>query len=178
MAVAGGTKPQRDWLIPCLAWRYQVRNDYGSLDTTLRAGAKDRDDLQGANRTLLLDVDALEDAGVWQWAKDRVTGPLRSVFRDPTFRAAQLAPEAGEVLSRMKAQGTTPAPMARLFRYLCHDSYAGFRPFDAVRPLGNDIIPGSWEAQGYLRYRRRYEGTDRQITRIDRTQQDAVEAVG
>jgi hypothetical protein len=68
--------------------------------------------------------------------------------------------------------------MARLFRYLCHDSYAGFRPFDAVRPLGIDIIPGSWEAQGYLRYRRRYEGNDRQITRIDRAQQNVVEAVG
>jgi hypothetical protein len=178
MAMAGGARRQRDWLIPCLAWRYQVRNDYGSLDTTLRASPKDRDDLQGANRTLLLDIDALEDAGSWQRTKDRMTEPLRSVFDDPMSRATQLAPEAGEVLSRMKAQGTTPTPMARLFRYLCHDSYAGFRPFDAVRPLGIDIIPGSWEAQGYLRYRRRYEGNDRQLTRIDRASQNAVEAVG
>jgi hypothetical protein len=56
-----------------------------------------------------------------------------------------------------------------MFMNLCHDSYGGFRPFDAVKPLGFDILPGSWEAEGYLRYRNRYEGDSRRLASIEST---------
>jgi Uncharacterized alpha/beta hydrolase domain (DUF2235) len=167
MSAAGGAKPLREWLAPYLAWRYQVRDRYASLATTRRASAQDRDDLQGANRTLLLDIDAVENAGLWQAIKDQVKGPLRLIFGDRTQRAAQLARESSAVLSGMKSQASLDAAAARMFMYLCHDSYAGFRPFDEVKPLGWDILPGSWEAEGYLRYRRRYEGDDRKLTKLE-----------
>ncbi|TAK73267.1 MAG: hypothetical protein EPO12_22650, partial [Aquabacterium sp.] len=58
-----------------------------------------------------------------------------------------------------------------------HDSYAGFRPFDQLNILGWDPVPGSWESEGYFRWRRRYEGSDTRYTRNDRTlDQDRIVA--
>ena len=39
--------------------------------------------------------------------------------------------------------------------------------------LGFDVLPGSWEPEGYLRWRRRFEGDDRQLVRFQ--QKDAAE---
>jgi hypothetical protein len=167
MADATAAKPLRDWLLPYLAWRYQIRNSYGNLVSTVRASSKDRDDMVGANRTLLLDIDAVENAGLWQSFKDGLKGPLGPIFGTRSQRAAQLASEAPAVLARMKASDWVIGAHGAMFAFLVHDSYAGFRPFDQLRVLGFDVLPGSWEAQGYLRYRRRYEGGDRQLTRLE-----------
>jgi Uncharacterized alpha/beta hydrolase domain (DUF2235) len=174
MAVAGSSKPLRDWLTPYLAWRYQVRDHYRNFATTLRANAKDRDDLQGANLTLLADIDAVENDGAWQFIKDQLKGPLGTIFGTRTQRASKLAHEAPKLLTRMKTHAPTDAACERIFKYLCHDSYAGFRPFDALQVLGYDVLNvGSWEAQGYLRYRRRYEGDDSKLTQLNTPQAES-----
>jgi len=160
MALGEGAKPLREWLLPYLAWRYQVRERYGRLVTTSRATASDQDDLRGANETLLRDIAALEAA--------QGKGISNYVYAAANEqRLEHLAPEAGKVLKRIKALTPVAEAAARMFMFLCHDSYAGFRPFDGFKIKGFDPIPGSWELEGYLRYRRRYEGDSRQLTRLE-----------
>ncbi len=163
-AVAGGEKSFREWLIPYLAWRYQVRDTYAQLSTTKRSKPVDKDDLTGANNTFLLDIQAVEKAGFGRAVYDGIInglkGPLKVLFgKTPSERFAKLAPEATTLLARLKAHPAVDPAMARMFQYLCHDSYAGFKPFDK-EIMGLDMIPGSWEAEGYLRYRRSYQGND------------------
>lgn len=160
MALGAGARPLREWLVPYLTWHYQVRERYGRLVTTERAGASDQDDLRGANQSLLRDVAALEAAQGKGISNYFYTAANQQ-------RLAHLAPEAGEVLKRIKAHPPLAEAAARMFMYLCHDSYAGFRPFDEFKVKGFDVIPGSWELEGYLRYRRRYEGDSRQLTRLE-----------
>ena len=178
MAQAGEAKPLREWLTPFLAWRYQVRDRYATFSATQRASADDKEDLIGANRTLLLDIDALENAGVWQMIKDSfgLATSLGSIFESRTQRAAQLAPEAPQLLQSLKKHPPIPSALATVFQFLAHDSFAGFRPFDQIRPLGVDIVPGSWEAEGYLRYRRRYEGDDKALVRHQTFREESIVA--
>jgi hypothetical protein len=63
---------------------------------------------------------------------------------------------------------------AHLFENYCHDSFAGFRPYDKIKWWGFDPVPGSWEPQGYLRWRRRYEGDDQQLVRRPDVQGDGT----
>jgi hypothetical protein len=173
-----------DWLITYLAWRYQVLNTYTSLpwSTRIKADSHDKHDLVGANQTLVDDIRALERGA---------TAPLATRIEDgvdimfafelpelyglthmlgvlPTTTASKLrklAPEAESVLERLKAHEPVSGAEATLFSVYAHDSYAGFRPYDHQVKLWvagcQKMLPGSWEPEGYLRYRRFYTGSDK-----------------
>lgn len=163
---------QRAWLLPYLAWRYQVRDTYARLPWRNHASAGDVADLEGANATLLRDIAALDGTDtfgekVWDSVLDMspLTSPL-SHTRD----LSKLAPEAREVLKAIREQRPVSPAEARMFGEFAHDSYAGFKPFDGYI-LGFIPIPGTWEPEGYLRYRRWYAGDDKQMAQNQQTSQ-------
>ena len=81
-------------------------------------------------------------------------------------RMARLSATAVEVVQRaLRWRAMAPAEQ-ELFANHCHDAFAGFKPFDEPVALGLDL-PGTWETEGYLRYRVRYEGSDTRLTRHD-----------
>jgi len=183
------------WLISYLAWRYQVRNVFSTKLTWVARAKKafphDFQDLEGANQTLLKDISALD--GMTEEESEylkraSMVSPLAyggdAVTK--TSRRLVLADEAGDVLEHIKAHPTlaTPenpehlTPQAYLFANYLHDSYAGFRPLD--QPLSRlgcaDPVPGRWELQGYLRYRRIYRGTGKPVTHAPPPEQQRREA--
>ena len=166
-----GTASQ--YLLAYLAWRYQVREVYGTkLSWLARADAQDREDLIGANNTLLADIqvlDATDTAWSAAWHDALSRTPLVKYVMGDTGRAARkLAEDARDLLANLRAHAIlgTPdnpelfTPQAFLFANYAHDSYAGFKPFDTKFGWTGcfDFIPGSWEPEGYLRYRRFYSG--------------------
>lgn len=167
MSARPGARPVRDWLFEYIAWRYQTRHTYGKLPWHARANREDRDDLMGATTELILDVDALDVAG--QAAPVSSIGPdlVSAQTQMATSRVTSLAKEAPEIHKRLKAYAPVSAAAALLFSEHCHDSFAGFRPYDKIKWWGFDPIPGSWEPEGYLRWRRRYEGNNHQLVRRD-----------
>lgn len=167
-------KPLREWLLSYLVWRYQVRDRYTRLPSMERAPAKDREDLRGANATLLADIHALENppstgTRLLEATLGTISGfgilARRLIARDYD----KLAPEAPMVLQRVKAAPPTPSASATLYADYVHDSFAGFRPFD-IEIAGIDP-PGSWEPEGYLRWRVHYRGNDTRLTRRGRDDQ-------
>ncbi|CAD5108260.1 T6SS phospholipase effector Tle1-like catalytic domain-containing protein [Zestomonas carbonaria] len=177
MSVNAGEKTIAQWLLPYLAWRYQIREAYANkLSWVTRASARDREDLEGANRILRADIEALEtNAGRWTQSAHTVLGALPLIggrLSEKGSRLGKLSPEARALLGELRAQPVlgTPenperlTPQAYLFANYVHDSYAGFRPLDSRIDLSfagcRDILPGSWEPEGYLRYRRFYHGDD------------------
>lgn len=163
-----GSKALREWLLPYLAWRYRVRNQYTRLPWFARASADDRGDLTGANATLLADVHALENPpSAGTRAAESMLGTIPGfgiLARHVIARDYDsLAPEAPAILQQIKAAPPTPPGSATLYADYAHDSFAGFRPFD------NEIMgidpPGSWEPEGYLRWRVHYRGNDTRLTR-------------
>jgi Uncharacterized alpha/beta hydrolase domain (DUF2235) len=156
----------REWLLEYIAWRYQVRNTYLTLPWHQRANSADRDDLAGANQQLLTDVDALElrrhPASTATWDED---DPQAIRQRHAQARVHKLRDEAPNIFELLQATPLVDAAASTLFADYCHDSYAGFRPFDRFKVFGWDPLPGSWEPEGYLRWRRRYEGDDVQLVR-------------
>ena len=160
---SGGAKPLREWLLQYLTWRYQVRNEYTKLSWVERASAKDRDDLIGANGTLLADVVALQgELGGMQRSLEETIKMLVPATRIFRRRSDKLAPEAREILRRAKAAPPTSPQLATLFAEYAHDSFAGFRPFD-TKIMGYIDPPGSWEPEGYLRWRVHYRGSDQRF---------------
>ncbi|EHK63037.1 hypothetical protein KYC_27573 [Achromobacter arsenitoxydans SY8] len=183
------------WLMPYLAWRYQVRQVFATqLSWVARArdGApKDVEDLAGANQTLLADIAALEgltDEEIQRYENAARMSPTLygGLAVGKAIRRATLADEAGDVLAFLKSHPVlaTPenpenlTPQAYLFANYVHDSYAGFRPLD--QPLAwagcIDPVPRSWEIQGYLRYRRVYQGTGKPVTKAPPTERELIEA--
>lgn len=167
-AESSGSKPLREWLLPYLAWRYQARHHYGQLHAFERASARDRDDLHGANATLLADIHALENPpSAGTRAADSLLGTIPGfgiLVRHVIARDYDcLAPEAPAVLQQIKSAPSTPPASATLYADYAHDSFAGFRPFDN-KIMGIDP-PGSWEPEGYLRWRVHYRGNDTRLTR-------------
>ncbi|WP_396913645.1 T6SS phospholipase effector Tle1-like catalytic domain-containing protein [Mycolicibacterium sp.] len=166
-------RPLKQCLLDYLAWRYAVRNSYADLPATMRASPDDRDDLTGANRTLIKHVMALE-------AADTIDARLRSARSRLFVRVsevellerekkslqktlADLSRHAREIVDLLKCYRPISAAEAWLFEHYCHDSYAGFKPYDAPIVLGLDAY-GTWEPEGYLRYRVRYEGNDQRLS--------------
>ncbi|RTL30434.1 MAG: DUF2235 domain-containing protein [Burkholderiales bacterium] len=161
-------RQMRDWLFEYLAWRYQVRNQYMSLPWFHRASPSDRDDLSGANQLLLQDVDALNlhlhPVSTTNWDNDDYKSVIQ---QNAESRVRSMKEEALDIFNRLQSMSAVDAAAATLFADYCHDSYAGFRPFDQIKIFGWDPVPGSWEPEGYFRWRRRYEGDNVQIVRND-----------
>lgn len=168
----GAERVLKDCLLDYLAWRYQVRSAYAKLASTQRADADDREDLAGANATLLADIGTVEaaatiDARIASARQRRAPQQeIESLVREQRMlkgKMAGLSDHAAEIVSKLQGFRAITAAEAELFGNYCHDSYAGFKPFDAPVALGVDA-PGTWEPEGYLRYRTRYSGDDARLT--------------
>lgn len=165
-AASGGAKPLREWLLQYLTWRYQVRHSYTKLPWSQRVSQKDMGDLEGANRTLIADVAALETPPsamrkLLEGSVKTLIAPAQLIRR----RTESLAPEAKLIFQSVQKAPQTHAALAALFADYAHDSFAGFRPFD-TKILGFIDPPGSWEPEGYLRWRTHYRGTDQRFTLV------------
>jgi Uncharacterized alpha/beta hydrolase domain (DUF2235) len=159
-------KMVRDWLFDYLAWRYQTRHQVKDLGWHARASREDREDILGATSEFQKDMDALELVSAPPTTIGHGRGMQDPRLSSARSRVARLTKEAPHILDRLKSAPAVPATSAALFAEYCHDSFAGFRPYDQLKLWGWDVLPGSWEPQGYLRWRRRYEGGDRQLVRL------------
>lgn len=162
----------KECLLDYLAWRYQVRDTYAKLPAARRAGADDREDLAGANATLLADIATVQaaatiDARIASARQRRAPQQeIEQLVREQRMlraKIADLSDHAAEIGSKLQGFRAITSAEAELFGNYCHDSYAGFKPFDAPVALGLDA-PGTWEPEGYLRYRTRYSGDDTRLT--------------
>lgn len=165
-------RPLKECLMDYLAWRYQVRDRYGELAATRRAAAGDRADLIGANATLIADMATVSaaatiDQRLASARQNRVSSRelqrLVNERRNLSSQMSDLSPFAAEIGARLRAYRAIQPAEAAMFGDYCHDSYAGFKPFDAPVALGVDA-PGTWEPEGYIRYRTRYSGGDTRLT--------------
>lgn len=172
LANGKGDRPLKECLLDYLAWRYAVKEKYPDLPGCLRASPDDRDDLRGANRTLIADARTVEafstiDQRIAEAKRRFITiesdvKRLQEEKEQLRERMAELSRHAAEIVQRLKAHRPIAPAEAWLFEHYCHDSYAGFKPFDAPVAAGVDA-PGTWETEGYLRYRVRYEGNDERL---------------
>lgn len=168
-AMGSEGRAPRDWLMPYLTWRVGCTASYPNLPWHKRASQGDINDLVGANEILKSDIKALDDAGgFWKTTSDLALELLAPWHETDTEHVRRLSPEAGEVLQRARNNPAIDGPEATMFGIYAHDSFAGFRPFDTeinTYVFGcRDIMPGSWEPEGYLRYRRFYTGTNQELT--------------
>lgn len=166
MAPRQEQRPVREWMFEYLTWRYQARNQYMALPWAQRASKADHADLEGANALLIKDADAL-----------RLNQELSAVNTTDPFapqanakmaaeaRVGRMRDEAPEIYKKILDSKGADDAAAHLFGEYCHDSYAGFKPFDKIKVAGwRPMLP--WEPEGYFRWRRRYEGDDRQLTQV------------
>lgn len=128
-----------------------------------RASKADRDDVMGATQELNKDVEALTFVTANPVPRPTVRGMHNPREQYLRARASRLSKEAKEIYQKVKSAAPVALSSAALFSDYCHDSFAGFRPYDQFKILGMDVLPGSWEPEGYLRWRRRYEGNDIQL---------------
>lgn len=170
MAANQSERMLREWLFDYLAWRYQTRHSIAQLPWHGRASQSDRSDVIGATRELQRDLDALELASAHPGISFHGRGGQHPRLQSARSRVARLTKEAKELHQQLKSAAPVPEVAAFLFAEYCHDSFAGFRPYDQLKLWGFDILPGSWEPEGYLRWRRRYEGNDRQLVQQHRSQ--------
>lgn len=176
-----GVRAMTDCLIDILAWRYLYRHVYAALPFVRSAGDDDKRDLLGAHRIFLKDIGETDDAaapavdaqnGVATEGKRSLSSRLFRPNRpQPTpaqaFPAKPNLPEARRhILDRVTQRRPSDAELA-FFAVYCHDSYAGFKPFDLafVSPFWSRNAP--WEAGGYLRYRTRYAGESLRLAMLE-----------
>lgn len=165
------TKSLKNCMMDYLAWRIQIRNKFADLKSVASASADDREDLVGANQILIDDVALLEDHTTIDAqiaAAKKVPGNSKKVDQlkieknRQISRISEMSHHAQEIMQRAKTYRAIKADEATMFANYCHDSYAGFKPFDAPMAAGVDL-PGTWETEGYLRYRTRYAGDDKRL---------------
>lgn len=183
-ANGAGARPLKECLLDYLAWRYQVRHRYAALGATLRASDDDRADLVGANRTLIADVATVEAAATIDQRlavarQARLNGAdLRALLHERsalTAKMSSLGEHATEIAERLRGYRAISGAEATVFGDYCHDSYAGFKPYDEPLVVGVDAT-GTWEPEGYIRYRTRYAGGDQRLTmRLQDGSQQVVE---
>ncbi|MBU8976485.1 hypothetical protein JI752_010085 [Lysobacter sp. MMG2] len=161
---AMGPQPRRlrEWLMPYLCWRYQVRDTYTKLPWVERASHGDRENLSNANNGFLADL-ALLESPVRSYVRDVVDlgpgiGPANNIRKH-----VQLESEAGEIADYIRKAAPVAPALANFFADYVHDSYGGFTLFAGVH-----------EPAGYLRYRRQYMGNDTALTLNDRRGESGV----
>lgn len=147
-----------------IAWRYQHVHKHEQLAWYQRADKSDRNDVMGATHELQQDIHAFkvidDNPLAVNWPEDMQDNEVRMALS----RVKRLAKEARDIYDRLKTSAPVDAKAAHLFDEYAHDSFAGFRPYDQLKVWNVDILPGSWEPEGYMRWRRRYEGDDRQLS--------------
>lgn len=133
-----------DWVVPYLAWRWQVRQVYESLEQVQKANAKDRRLLLESNQYFCICDEQIKNT--------RAYADISSTHRRPFDRGGaqrripHLELEAPALRARVVAQPRIPPALAAFFDKFVHDSVAGFR---------EQFI----EASGHWRYRRVFRGS-------------------
>jgi hypothetical protein len=189
-ANGSGIRPITDCVIDILAWRYLYRNVYSGLSFVRTAGDTDKHDLLGAHRIFLKDIGECYESAVE--AKMPRTGVVaKGLSWGRAFALNRAEPRDGhaahakpsipksrrEVFDQAIGRKLSDVELS-FFSTYCHDSYAGFKPFD--QPVISSLVSRNapWEAGGYLRYRTRYAGESLRLAmqEINRQEQEAVAA--
>lgn len=190
MAANGiGERAITDCLVDILAWRYAYRHVYATLPFVQKSGDGDKQDLLGAHGIFLKDIGEIADAAALVGnAKDgsRAGKPsLRSrIFRlnGPDPKIAQASPEKSDIpkarldiLKQVIERQPSDGELAFFSEY-CHDSYAGFKPFDVL--VAGHIVSRNmpWEDGGYLQYRTRYAGKSLRLAMLETCPPDSENA--
>lgn len=184
-----GERAITDCLIDILAWRYLYRHTYATLPFVRASGDKDKHDLLGAHQIFMNDIGERNavDAPVDSSAKGTGTSKLSwgRVFGQNRAKpaSADTAPaEAGmpakrrEVFDQIINRKPNDVELA-FFSAYCHDSYAGFTPFNvsgAINWMASRNAP--WEGGGYLQYRTRYAGESLRLAMLEAYPQDGETA--
>jgi hypothetical protein len=184
-----GVRALTDCLIDILAWRYQYRHAYATLPFVQAADKAGQNDLLGAHRIFLKDIGEGDDGDTQPDTAQNgsSTGKLSlgaRLFRwnradpapAPAAPATTALPKARrDILDQVLERKPGAAELA-FFSTYCHDSYAGFKPFDVtmIGPLASRNAP--WEDGGYLRYRTRYAGESLRLAMREAYPQDQADA--
>lgn len=180
-----GQRAITDCLIDILAWRYLYRHTYATLPFVRASGDKDKHDLLGAHQIFMKDigerhtVDGPSDGsakgtGSSKLSWGRVFGQNRAkpASADPAAAEAGMPAKHREVFDRIIKRKPGNIELA-FFSTYCHDSYAGFTPFDvsgAINWMASRNAP--WEGGGYLQYRTRYAGESLRLAMLEAYPQD------
>lgn len=153
----------RDWLLPYVSWRYQLKDRYVQLPWASRTKVEDElTALRDANEGFLDDL-ALFEAPKATAARDVAKYGVTLGTLNQIRRRAQLEEEASEVFEYVRKAAPVSPRIAALFADYVHDSYGGFT-----------LVAGKHEPAGYLRYRRQYHGTSNALTWREDTERDDV----
>lgn len=171
-ANGNGQRQIADCLIDILTWRYLYRNDYASLPFVQRAPSGDRADLCGAHKIFCQDIQAIDQAEGRIYAAEEDVATSKLSLTGQVFRQSAAEEELNQahlahadiprdrrgIYELIKARTLSPVELDFFSKY-CHDSYAGFKPYED--PLLHGMSRNApWENGGYLKFRTRYAGTD------------------
>jgi hypothetical protein len=172
-----GVREIADCLIDILAWRFLFRDDYRTLPFVQRADVTDQRHLLGAHEIFRKDIREIHEAKTRLYyaqegvatSKLSLTGQVfrLSAAEDEETRAyeaqASIPAERQHIHKLITARKLSPAELDFFSEY-CHDSYAGFRPFEGKPLLSRN---GPWEASGYLKFRTRYAGESLRLAMLE-----------
>ena len=166
-----GVRPVTDCLIDILAWRFRHRDVYEMLPFVQSASDDDKRNLLGAHQVFMKDIGEIREAVVQlASAKQRIAPPRVplgiGLFRKNAAEQHRVSDsnampifhkERREILEQAIQRKLGEIELA-FFSTYCHDSYAGFKPFDFT--IANALLSRNapWEDGGYLHYRTRYAG--------------------
>jgi hypothetical protein len=179
-----GVRAITDCLIDILAWRYQYRHCYATLPFVQAAGEADKHDLVGAHEVFLKDIgehhqqaaaidNSQPSAANKKLSWGRIFGLNRAEASDG--QASETKPSMPtsrrEVFDQIVQRKLSDVELS-FFSAYCHDSYAGFKPFD--QPVISSLVSRNapWEDGGYLRYRTRYAGESLRLAMQEINQRD------
>lgn len=151
---ASGAFPRMlsEWMAPYMAWRWQVRSQYGQLGHVTRATG-DRKFLIESNEQMVKDAGRIGFRGDENLAGKFVhmaRSTKRFDLQHPEFRQEELTsfdPEASAVVAAAKTAAPVNPALAAFFDTYVHDSLAGFRKSYV-------------EDTGYWRHRRCFRGSE------------------
>ena len=189
-ANGSGVRAITDCLIDILAWRYQYRHVYATLPFMQAAGAADKHDLVGAHQIFLKDIGEHFEPGAeistsqpsaiskkLSWGGILSLNRAKSSDTQDSETKPSMPASRREVFDQAIGRKLSEVELS-FFSTYCHDSYAGFKPFD--QPVISSLVSRNapWEAGGYLRYRTRYAGESLRLAmqEINRQEQEAVAA--
>ncbi|CAE6962108.1 hypothetical protein R69608_06555 [Paraburkholderia nemoris] len=169
-ANGSATRQIADCLIDILAWRFRFRDSYGTLPFVQRATQTEQSDLLGAHNVFLKDIREIEDAEhrVYYAREGVATSKLSlsgQIFRQSAAENhltqaheahASIPRDRRHIYELVRTRKLSPVELDFFSEY-CHDSFAGFKPFDnwPGRALSRNA---PWESGGYLKFRTRYAG--------------------
>jgi len=169
---ANGTTTRQiaDCLIDILAWRFRFRDSYGTLPFVQQATQTEQSDLLGAHNVFLKDIREIDDAEhrVYYAREGVATSKLSlsgQIFRQSAAENhltqaheahASIPRDRRHIYELVRTRKLSPVELDFFSEY-CHDSFAGFKPFDnwPGRALSRNA---PWESGGYLKFRTRYAG--------------------